>query len=123
LGKTLNGLTPNGTEEWARFRTAIGESEIIAAIAPQILSSSPPTQDVITQRIVKATGLSESTAGRRAQTLVSWRTQLLAAQGGVAPAPVAPATPEEPEAEEPEASETVSETVEESAPADDAPVA
>ncbi|MBK9260433.1 MAG: hypothetical protein IPM54_11425 [Polyangiaceae bacterium] len=92
LGKALHALTPNGTEEWERFRTAIQESEIIGAIAPQLLSSKPPAQDAITQKIVKATGLSDSTAGRRAQTLISWRTQLLNTPGQ-APAPAAPAAP------------------------------
>lgn len=98
-GKSLNTLTPNGPEELERFRAAIADSEIIAAIAPQILTAKPPTQDAITQKIVKATGLSESTAGRRAQTLVSWRTQLLGSSGqsaaaaAPAPAPAAEAAP------------------------------
>lgn len=95
-GKSLHTLTPNGPEEMDRFRSAIGDSEIIAAIAPQILTAKPPTQDAITQKIVKATGLSESTAGRRAQTLVSWRTQLMGSSGqpAAAAAPAAPAAPE-----------------------------
>lgn len=94
-GKSLNTLAANGPEELERFRTAIADSEIIAAIAPQILTGKPPTQDAITQKIVKATGLSESTAGRRAQTLVSWRTQLLGSSGqsAAAAAPAAPAAP------------------------------
>lgn len=92
-GKSLHALTANGPEEQERFRSAIADSEIIAAIAPQLLSGKPPTQDAITQKIVKATGLSESTAGRRAQTLVSWRTQLMGSSGHAAAA-AAPAAPE-----------------------------
>jgi hypothetical protein len=80
-GKSLNTLTANGSEELSRFRAAIADSEIIAAIAPLLLSPKPPTQDAITQKIVKATGLSDSTAGRRAQTLVSWRTQIMGSSG------------------------------------------
>jgi hypothetical protein len=99
-GKSLHTLAPNGTEELDRFRAAIGDSEIIAAIAPQLLSMKPPAQYVITQKIVKATGLSDSTAGRRAQTLVSWRTQLMGSSGQAArtaaPAPsdLAPGPPD-----------------------------
>jgi hypothetical protein len=100
-GKSLHALTPNGAEELERFRSSIADSEIIAAIAPHILTAKPPTQDAITQKIVKATGLSESTAGRRAQTLVSWRTQLLGSSGQ----PAAPAAPAPPEADEPAAEE------------------
>jgi|GEM_PF-3427388 len=108
LGKALHGLTPNSTEELERFRTSIQANELIAAIAPQLLSSKPPTQDVITQKIVKATGLSESTAGRRAQTLVSWRTQLLAAPRQAVAVAAAPADAVAPAAD--------------AAPADAAPV-
>ena len=98
-GKSLNALTANGPEELERFRSAIADSEIIAAIAPQILSAKPPTQDAITQKIVKATGLSESTAGRRAQTLVSWRTQLMGSSGHAAAAAAAAAAAPAAEAE------------------------
>jgi hypothetical protein len=90
-GKSLNTLAANGAEELERFRAAIADSEIIAAIAPLLLSPKPPTHDVITQKIVKATGLSDSTAGRRAQTLVSWRTQIMGSSGQPSAAAVAAA--------------------------------
>lgn len=92
-GKTLRDVAAGSTEEREAFRASIEGSDIIGAIAPAILSAKPPTQDSITQKIVKLSGLSDSTAGRRAQTLVSWRTQILAPQDGVAP-PAAPAAPE-----------------------------
>jgi hypothetical protein len=123
-GKSLHTLTANGPEELERFRASIADSEIIAAIAPLLLSPKPPTQDAITQKIVKATGLSDSTAGRRAQTLVSWRTQILGSSGQptaaataaaatAAAAPAAPAAPPAPEAEAAPAA----------APAEEAPAA
>ena len=101
-GKSLHTLTANGSEELERFRAAIADSEIIAAIAPMLLSPKPPTQDAITQKIVKATGLSDSTAGRRAQTLVSWRTQIMGSSGQAAARAnaVATAASESEEAEE-----------------------
>jgi len=124
-GKSLHTLAANGPEELERFRTAIGDSEIIAAIAPLLLSPKPPTQDAITQKIVKATGLSDSTAGRRAQTLVSWRTQIMGSSGqaaahAAAAAAAATAAPEaeaeaEAEADAPAAAASVEE--QEEAPA------
>jgi hypothetical protein len=79
-GTALRGFEAGSNAEREAFRNAIRESDIINAIAPQLLSPKQLTQDAITQKIVKLTGLSESTASRRAQTLVSWRTQLSSAQ-------------------------------------------
>jgi DNA-binding IclR family transcriptional regulator len=73
---TLRGAESGSNEERETFRKAIQASEIINAIAPELFSDKAPTQDAITQKIVKLTDLSESTAGRRAQTLISWRTQI-----------------------------------------------
>jgi len=85
-GKALHAIPSGSTEERDAFRKSIEDSDIINAIAPQLLAKAP-AQDAITQKIVKLSGLSESTAGRRAQTLVSWRTQLLTPQ--ISPAPAA----------------------------------
>jgi hypothetical protein len=94
-GKALRDIAAGSSEEREAFHKSIEGSEIIGAIAPQILSTKPPSQDAITQKIVKLSGLSESTAGRRAQTLVSWRTQLLAPQeGGAAASEAASPTPD-----------------------------
>lgn len=92
-GTALRTHAAGSTEERDAFRAAIEGSDIIGAIAPAILSAKPPTQDAITQKIVKLSGLSESTAGRRAQTLVSWRTQILAPQAAPVAEPAAPAAP------------------------------
>ncbi|HVK68333.1 MAG TPA: hypothetical protein VM694_27930 [Polyangium sp.] len=86
LGKALGNAAAGSAEEREAFRKSIHESDIIGAIAPGILSDKPPTQDAITKQIVKLSGLSDSTAGRRAQTLISWRTQILSQLGtGVVP--------------------------------------
>jgi DNA-binding IclR family transcriptional regulator len=74
--KVLRGAESGSNEERETFRKAIQGSDIISAIAPELFSDKAPTQDAITQKIVKLTDLSESTAGRRAQTLISWRTQI-----------------------------------------------
>ncbi len=74
--KALRGLELGSNEERETFRKAIQGSDIINAIAPELFSDKAPTQEAITQKIVKLTDLSESTAGRRAQTLISWRTQI-----------------------------------------------
>lgn len=87
LGNALRNDPAGSAEERETFRKSIQDSEIIAAIAPAILSDKPPTQDTITKNIVKLSGLSDSTAGRRAQTLISWRTQIMSQLGtGVVPA-------------------------------------
>jgi len=86
LGKTLRNAAAGSAEEREAFRKSIQDSDIIGAIAPAILSDKPPTQDTITKQIVKLSGLSDSTAGRRAQTLISWRTQIMSQLGtGVVP--------------------------------------
>lgn len=79
-GNALRAIEAGSTAELDAFRKAISESEIVNEIAPELLSSKPPTHDAITQKIVKSTDLSESTAVRRAQTLISWRTQLTSTQ-------------------------------------------
>jgi hypothetical protein len=100
LGKALRSNAAGSAEEREAFRKSIQDSDIIGAIAPAILSDKPPTQDSITKQIVKLSGLSDSTAGRRAQTLISWRTQIMSQLGtGVVPS----AQDEAPEEEEEQA--------------------
>jgi hypothetical protein len=100
-GTTLRQSPAGSTAERDAFRTAIQDSEIIDSIAPQLLSDKPPTHDAITQKIVKLSGLSDSTAGRRAQTLISWRTQIVGGPVLAPPPPAAEKDDEEGDAEEP----------------------
>ena len=98
LGKALRNHAAGTAEERETFRKSIQDSDIIGAIAPAILTDKPPTQDSITKQIVKLSGLSDSTAGRRAQTLISWRTQILSQLGtGVVPSAQDEASDEEEE--------------------------
>lgn len=59
------------------FRKSIEASAILQAIAPTLLSSTPPTKKLLAGRIEKLTGLSTATAAHRASDLLAWREQLL----------------------------------------------
>jgi hypothetical protein len=59
------------------FRASIEQSAILQAIAPTLLSPTPPTKKVLAGRIEKLTGLSTATAAHRASDLLAWRDQLL----------------------------------------------
>jgi hypothetical protein len=65
-------------EERAELRCAILESPALRQIAPDLLNAIGPTVEELRDRIMLATrALSESTAHRRAQTLLAWRARLL----------------------------------------------
>lgn len=63
--------------ERGAFRQSIESSAILQAIAPTLLSPTPPTKKVLAGRIEKLTGLSTATAAHRASDLLAWREQLL----------------------------------------------
>ena len=78
-GKKLLQETAGSAGERACFRAAIEASPALKALAPDLLAAAGPSRAVLGQRIVDATGLSKSTAERRAQALLAWRRQVLEA--------------------------------------------
>jgi hypothetical protein len=77
LGRKLLAAPEGSEAERAAFREAIEKSPSVSAIAPALLGTEPPDRVAIAARITQLAGLAASTAGRRAQTLLSWRRQVL----------------------------------------------
>lgn len=91
LGRALLATPAGSLEERDAYRSAITESEVLKAIAPGLLVEATPSREELTAKIRKAApDLSDETAKRRAQTLLSWRTRASDPQvplfGGAAPA-------------------------------------
>jgi hypothetical protein len=76
-GKKLLAHPAGSAEERAFLRAAIGKSPALKALAPDLLAAVEPERATISERIQKLAGLSKSTSDRRAQTLLSWRRQVL----------------------------------------------
>lgn len=89
--RALFKTTPGSAEEKALLRASIEGSAAIHAIAPALLAAGEPDRPAIVERIAAATGLSKSTSDRRAQTLLSWRRQVLAPPAAPAAASAATA--------------------------------
>lgn len=77
LGARLLATSTRSQTERDVVRRAIESSNTLSLIASDLFSETPPDQSTLARRIAKLSGLSGSTAKRRAQTLLSWRRQLL----------------------------------------------
>jgi hypothetical protein len=75
-GKKLLKTAAGSAEERAAFKSAIEGSAALREVAPDLLAAASPTRAQLGERIVEATGLSKSTADRRAQALLAWRRQV-----------------------------------------------
>lgn len=84
-GLALIETDQESAEERAAFRSSIAASAILHAIAPTLLSPTPPTKKVLAGRIEKLTGLSTATAAHRASDLLAWREQVLEPEAPDAP--------------------------------------
>lgn len=70
--------TDEGTcDERAAFARAIEGSPQIAALAPTLLGPVPPFASDLAETIIAVTGMSPSTALRRAEGLLAWRRRVL----------------------------------------------
>jgi hypothetical protein len=78
-GKKLLQSGKGTAAEKKALRASIEASPALREIAPDLLGPAEPTREAISQRIQSLTGLSKSTSDRRAQTLLSWRRQVLEA--------------------------------------------
>lgn len=77
-GAALLTTIPEGLEERSELRRAILTSELMRAIAPDLLHAKPLEREELADRILSTVdGLSRSTALRRAQAILAWRTYLL----------------------------------------------
>src|SRR4051812_34385809 len=76
-GRALLETEQESAEERDAFRRSVEASAILQAIAPTLLSPTPPTKKALAGRIEKLTGLSTATASHRASDLLAWREQLL----------------------------------------------
>ena len=63
--------------ERAVLRESIEQSPILRALCPALLAPAEPTKDQLSASIQALSGLSKSTADRRAQALLSWRRQVV----------------------------------------------
>lgn len=77
LAQKLLTATLRSDAEVATLRRAIETSPSIAAVAPDLLGKPQPARETLASRITKVTGLSASTAARRADTLLRWRKHVL----------------------------------------------
>ncbi|MEQ1507353.1 MAG: AAA family ATPase [Myxococcota bacterium] len=72
LGTTLLATRARTPAEAAVWRTAIEGSQVHARYAPDLFADPAPSVELLTTRL-HAMGLSDSTARRRASTLLDWR--------------------------------------------------
>lgn len=68
--------------ERAVLRESIEGSAVLRALAPELLALAEPTREQLSGRIQALSGLSPSTSVRRAQTLLSWRRQVVGEAAG-----------------------------------------
>ncbi len=74
-GELLGYPEGSGAErEWLQAR--IAGNATLTALAPTLLTGDAPTVEGLAERLSTMTGLSASTAYRRAITLLSWREQV-----------------------------------------------
>jgi hypothetical protein len=76
-GHALLATEQESADERAAFRTAVEASAIVRGLAPSLLAEKPPSKKTLAARIERLTGLSPSTAERRAEDLLAWREQIL----------------------------------------------
>jgi hypothetical protein len=85
-GLALAATPVDSEAERACIREAYERSEVLRRLAPGLFSKRAPSLSAIADRIEEFGRLSRATAERRAQTLLSWRTQVLDAQPSLQPA-------------------------------------
>ena len=77
LGKKLLATKAGSPEERKVWRDSIEQSTSLKAIAPGLFGAEEPEVKAIASAIVRLAGLAQSTAERRARTLIAWRRQVL----------------------------------------------
>lgn len=77
LAQALRATVERSDDEARVWRRAMRESAIVSDIAPTLLARSGPSKATLTSRIATMYEHRESTAGRRADTLLGWRSYVL----------------------------------------------
>lgn len=77
VAQKLLAAKAGSDDERAVLRKSIEESAILRTLAPRLLAAEEPTREQLSARIQSLSGLSPSTSTRRAQTLLSWRRQVV----------------------------------------------
>lgn len=80
LGKRLIASATRSERESQIFREAVRRSSVVQAVYPGLLGAEEPSIGDVASRIEALTGLSTSTATRRAETLLTWRKRLVERQ-------------------------------------------
>ncbi len=91
-GELLEQPAGSPAERAWLFRS-IADNAQLMTLAPSLLERDAPTLDALAGRLQTLTGLAQSTAQRRALTLLSWRDQVIEAAVEVAPTPTLAPTP------------------------------
>ena len=76
-GRRLLAQKAGSGEERAVLRESLAGSAVLKRLAPELLAAAEPTREQLSARIQELAGLSRSTSDRRAQTLLSWRRQVV----------------------------------------------
>jgi len=79
-GLKLLTLSVGESTERAHMRASLERSLIGKALSPNLLTLDPPAVELVAARIREVAELSEMTAKRRAQTLLSWRKRIVGEQ-------------------------------------------
>lgn len=80
-GKKVLAQAAGSDGERAALRESISASPVLQKLAPELLAAAEPTREQLSARIQSLAGLSKSTSDRRAQTLLSWRRQVVTKPG------------------------------------------
>jgi hypothetical protein len=73
--------TPSSSEdERLLWRRAIEGNATLNELAPDLFARQPPTRTQLAERIAECTAMAQSTAMRRASTLLTWRRRLASRQ-------------------------------------------
>jgi len=79
-GKALLATETQSEEERLAWRSALARCLTLATLAPDLFALRAPTRDELASRIVACTAMAQSTAHRRAGTLLAWRRRLASRQ-------------------------------------------
>lgn len=81
LGRELLATAADSMAERDVYRRSITQSDVLQAVAPDLLAEVAPSRDSLTDRIRRVVpDLADETAKRRAQTLLAWRTRAMEPQ-------------------------------------------
>lgn len=101
-GRGLLCQTPGSDDELAWCRRAVAGTTVVREVVPQLLENPPLEAEDLAERLHTLTGLSRSTAHRRALTLMTWRHRLVPDAAELAPPEPAVVPAPEPAIEETE---------------------